>query len=53
MKSNKNFRLEIYDTKGLDKKLFTKQGFLKTLPKNYNNQFLIDGFFAAKLIKND
>ena len=54
MIENKNFSIIKYSDKQLAflNKLITNKGFFYTIPKRLENGVLIDGFFAAKLIKN-
>ena len=51
---NKNFSIIKYSDKqhAFLNKLITNKGFFYTIPKRLENGVLIDGFFAAKLIKN-
>ena len=53
--NNKNFRIEKFTTKKIKgmSSYVTKQGFIYVLPNKTENKILKDGFFAAKLIKND
>lgn len=51
LKKNKNFSVDFFDIK--KNKLINKKGFIKTIPQKIDNDFLIDGFFAAKLIRNE
>jgi len=54
LKKNKQYKIWKYETLSKEKdlkKFITKRGFLYILPNNYKN-FFIDGFFAARLIKN-
>ena len=55
IKNNKNFKTVKFDNKRLKitKKIINKKGFLYTIPTRLENKIFIDGFFAAKLIKND
>ncbi len=51
---NKNFSLIKFFSKSQDiSKLINAKGFFKTYPIKFRNKFLIDGFFAAQLQKND
>ena len=49
---NKNFSINKFELKNDDYNLIDKNGFINTLPKEYKD-YNIDGFFAAKLIRND
>ena len=52
--NNKNFSLKKFFSKNHDiNELINEKGFFKTHPTNFRNKFFIDGFFAAKLQKND
>ena len=55
IKNNKNFKTVKFDNKRLKiaKKIINKKGFLYTIQTRLENKIFIDGFFAAKLIKND
>ena len=55
LKKNKNFSILNFSPLNLkESKIFiNKHGFFYTPPSQINNGLLIDGFFAAKLIKND
>ena len=49
---NKNFSLNKFSNK--HKNVFIdKEGFYFVLPKKLKNNILIDGFFSAKIVKND
>ena len=53
---NKNPKFKINEFTSKDskiKKLINKKGFFYSLPQKFNNEVLIDGFFAAKLTRND
>ena len=52
LKKNKNFSILRFNGEKQYSTLIDKKGFINILPQRFNN-FLIDGFFAAKLIKND
>ena len=49
---NKNFSIEKFKLNNDKYNLIDKNGFINTLPKEYDG-YNIDGFFAAKLLKND
>lgn len=54
LQKNKNFKIQKFLLKELKyKELINNKGFFITLPINFQNRLLIDGFFAAKLIRND
>jgi len=54
LNENKNFSLVKFVSKNRDiNELINEKGFFKTHPTNFRNKFFIDGFFAAKLQKND
>jgi 16S rRNA (cytosine967-C5)-methyltransferase len=51
IKKNKNFTIDPFEVeKNL---LINKKGILKTIPQKFKNKFLIDGFFAVKIIRNE
>ena len=51
VKKNKNFTIDQFE---IEKNLLiNKKGMLKTIPQKFKNEFLIDGFFAVKLIRNE
>jgi len=51
IKKNKNFSIDPF---GAEKNLLiNKKGILKTIPKKFKNEFLIDGFFAVKIMRNE
>jgi len=51
IKKNKNFTIDPFEVeKNL---LINKKGILKTIPQKFKNEFLIDGFFAVKIIRNE
>ena len=51
IKKNKNFTIDPFE---LEKNLLiNKKGILKTIPQKFKNEFLIDGFFAAKIVRNE
>ena len=55
LEKNKEYKIWKFKTSSQEKNLnefITKEGYLYILPKNYNNYF-IDGFFAARLIKHE
>ena len=55
LKKNKNFDLLKFsrESKILGESFVDKNGFYFVLPSKLENGILVDGFFAAKLIKND
>ena len=54
LKNNKNFSVEKYfSSDSRFNEFINSTGYFFTLPKKLKNNILIDGFFAAKLIKND
>ena len=52
LKLNKNFYIEKFKT-SIYKKLIDKYGYINSFPTTINNQIKIDGFFAAKIKRND
>ena len=50
LKKNKNYTIDKFDTEKQFWSLIDSNGFINIIPQKFNN-FLIDGFFAAKLIK--
>ena len=52
--NNKNFYIKKFEKNNYNQldNLISKKGFFYTMPKELQNGVLIDGFFAAKLIKN-
>ena len=51
IKKNKNFTIDPFRVeKNL---LINKKGMLKTIPQKFKEKFLIDGFFAVKLMRNE
>lgn len=52
LKNNSNFSIKKFTSKD-NKNLIDDQGFIKTLPSELDNFVKIDGFFAARLIRND
>ena len=52
LKLNKNFYIEKFKTSEY-KKLIDNFGYINTFPTTINNQVKIDGFFAAKIKRND
>ena len=52
LKLNKNFYIEKFKTSAY-KKLIDNFGYINTFPTTINNQVKIDGFFAAKIKRND
>lgn len=54
LKNNKNFSVEKFISNDSSfSEFINSTGYFFTLPKKLKNNILIDGFFAAKLIKND
>ena len=55
LENNKNFILSTFENKKLSiaEKFIDKNGFFSTYPNTLYNNIPYDGFFAAKLIKND
>ncbi len=55
LKQNKNFNLMKFsrESKIIGKSFIDKKGFYFVLPSKLENGILVDGFFAAKLVKND
>ena len=54
LKKNKNFRLEKFNSDNeFYKKFINKTGNIYILPQKVHEKFFIDGFFAAKITKND
>ena len=52
LESNKNFSVKKFEEIS-DNELIDKNGYISILPSKLNNGVKIDGFFAARLIKND
>ena len=52
LKLNKNFDIEKFKT-SIYKKLIDKYGYINSFPTIINNQVKIDGFFAAKIKRDD
>ena len=52
LKENPNYTIEKFDGGGIYSPLIDSNGFINIVPQKFNNN-LIDGFFAAKLKKND
>ncbi len=52
LKKNQNYSIFKYQDEKKYSKLIDDNGFINILPQRFNN-FLIDGFFSARLIKND
>jgi 16S rRNA (cytosine967-C5)-methyltransferase len=52
LKNNSNFSINKFNPDSKNKELVNKNGYIQIIPKKFNN-FNIDGFFAAKLTKND
>tara|TARA_Y100000590_G_scaffold468628_1_gene652214 strand:- start:6007 stop:7272 length:1266 start_codon:yes stop_codon:yes gene_type:complete len=50
LKKNKNYTIDKFDAEKQFSSLIDSNGFINIIPQKFNN-FLIDGFFAAKLIK--
>ena len=51
IKKNKNFTIYPFE---IEKNLLiNKKGILKTIPQKFENKFLIDGFFAVKIMRNE
>lgn len=54
LKKNNNFKLKHFKTKNeLYNRFIDKNGSIYILPQKIDNKFFIDGFFAAKIMKND
>ena len=54
LKNNKNFKLEKFNSDNeFYKKFINKTGNIYILPQKVHEKFFIDGFFAAKITKND
>lgn len=55
LEKNKNFNLVKFSSKGIYsvKHLINKDGFFYTMPSKLKNNVLIDGFFAAIIMRND
>jgi len=55
LNKNKNFKISKFDQKKISfsTKFVDNNGFISTTPSELDNGILIDGFFAAKLIKYD
>ena len=55
IKNNKNFAIKpiIKNEININKEAITKEGFIKTFPYHYKLKGGIDGFFIARLIKNN
>ena len=52
LKLNNNFCIEKFKTSAY-KKLIDNYGYINSFPTTINNQVKIDGFFAAKIKRND
>ena len=52
LKLNKNFYIEKFKT-SIYKNLIDKCGYINSFPTTINNQVKIDGFFAAKIKRDD
>ena len=52
LKLNNNFYIEKFKTSAY-KKLIDNYGYINSLPTTINNQVKIDGFFAAKIRRDD
>ena len=52
LRLNKNFYIEKFNTSAY-KKLIDDSGYINIFPKTFNNQIKIDGFFAAKIKRDD
>jgi len=52
LNKNTNFSVDKFELQNDEYSLIDKNGFINTLPKKYKD-FNIDGFFAARLIRND
>ena len=52
LKLNNNFYIEKFKTSEY-KKLIDNYGYINSFPTTINNQVKIDGFFAAKIKRND
>ena len=52
LKDNPNFQIDKFISREKSKDLIDKKGYINIVPREFEN-FNIDGFFAAKLIKND
>ena len=50
LKKNKNYTIDKFDAEKQFSSLIDSNGFINIIPQKFNN-FLIDGFFAARLIK--
>jgi len=54
LKKNKNYKLNHFKPKNkLYNRFINKNGSIYILPQKVDDQFFIDGFFAAKIIKYD
>ena len=51
IKNNKNFTIDQFALE--NNLLINKKGILKTIPQKFKNKFLIDGFFATKIMRNE
>ena len=51
IKKNKNFTIDPFKLE--NNLLINKKGMLKTIPQKFKNEFLIDGFFAVKIMRNE
>ena len=51
IKNNKNFTIDPFALE--NNLLINKKGILKTIPQKFKNKFLIDGFFATKIMRNE
>ena len=54
LNKNKNYKLEKFNSSNeFYNKFINKKGYISILPQKIQDNFLIDGFFAAKIIRND
>ena len=54
LKKNKNFKIEKFKSSNkFYNKFINKKGYVYILPHSVQNNFVVDGFFAAKLTRND
>ena len=53
LRKHKEFNIVPFKDENDNFDLLSKKGFLKIIPGSYKNEFLIDGFFAVQLVRND
>ena len=53
LRKHKEFNIVPFKDENDNFDLLSKKGFLKIIPGSYKNEFLMDGFFAVQLVRND